>query len=124
MPRKLFVLPGKWRGLSVKGNINLLDRQPVFNPFEGGWSSVFSMSFGTPYGEVLIPRAVNGKILSKQDAIAYYEKTKQHLGVFRTIAEAQRYAKKLHLQQQRYYKNYHAPFSGIGSSGGGGGGFG
>ena len=82
------------------GNIDLSNRPSVPNPEAGGYSTVWSMSIGTPEGEVLIPRVKDGRILSEDEAVNEYYKTGENLGKFSTVPAADEYANLLHIQQQ------------------------
>jgi len=110
MERKpLYVLPGSNPGLLVRGNIDINNRPNVKNP-KGGFSSVYTTSFSTEIGgrnaEVLIPTVIPGKILSPSQAwIYYFVRRKKFLGIFDTVAHANMYAKKLHLQQAALGRN-------------------
>lgn len=86
----------------VAGNIDIHNR-PVVKNRDGTISTVRTISIGTPQGEVLIPTVVGGKVVSEEQAIREYERTGQHLGIFRTPAEATAYAESLHQQQEREY---------------------
>lgn len=113
----LFVLggnPGKIPGMKEPGNVNIMYRPNVPNPETGGDSSVWSTSFGTDQGEVLVPRITAGEdgkpphILSDQkvdgkpsEAEQYYRKYGKFLGIFDTPEHATAYAQKLHQQQAR-----------------------
>ena len=78
------------------GNISLGGR-PVIHNAGGSWSSEKSFSFQDKDGkEVLIPSIVNGKELSKKDAIAHYHKTGENLGKFDSADEADAMADKIH----------------------------
>ncbi|MEJ0043166.1 MAG: hypothetical protein WDM81_13560 [Rhizomicrobium sp.] len=57
------------------------------------------MSIGTDTGEVLIPTVVDGKRLSKADAIARYRKTGENFGTFGSAAQADAFATALHNAQ-------------------------
>lgn len=82
-----------------RGNINLNQRPRVANP-AGGTSTLYSMSFGTDKGEVLVPRvSEDGRIMSEQEAIDAYRKTGRMLGVFASPEDATRYADYLHKDQ-------------------------
>ena len=102
--KPLYVLPGSNPGLLVKGNIDINNRPSVKNP-AGGTSSVYSTSFRIEadgrFYEVLVPRVVNNKVVSKAQAERHYYRTKRHLGIFDTPAHATNYAIRLHRQQAK-----------------------
>ena len=81
------------------GNININNR-PVLRNRDGSVSTEVSFSIGTPKGEVLIPTVVNGKIVSQEEAIDHFRKTGEHLGIFKNVESANRYAEKLHNRTQ------------------------
>lgn len=103
-PAPMYVLPGSWPGLVRRGNIDLLHR-PVVRNRDGSVSTVRTISaFDPDLGlEVLLPTVVGDRIVSNRAAVAHYRATGKHLGMFRTVADADRYAAALHLQQARYY---------------------
>lgn len=82
-------------GMVQQGNIDLNNRPIVNNP-DGTHSSELSFSRGTDQGEVLVPRVVNGKMLSQDDAWKHYQKTGEHMGVFETPEDADAYATQVH----------------------------
>ncbi len=84
------------------GNIDLKHR-PVVHNADGSISTVRSISINEDGKEVLIPTVVGNKVVSNQEAIAYYRRTGQHLGKFSSIADANRYAEKLHKEQEKFY---------------------
>lgn len=84
------------------GNIDLAARQKIPTG-DGGYATVRSMSFGTDEGEVLVPTAADGQLLSDDEAIDRYYKTGEHLGKFSTPYQATRYADRLHNEQAKRY---------------------
>jgi hypothetical protein len=82
----------------VGPNMDLSNRPQVKNKQAGGTSSVWSMSVGFTEGDkevtYLIPRiSKDGKIMTPDEAIEYFRKTKEHLGKFRTKKEADRFSR-------------------------------
>ena len=102
----MYVVPGEHEGFHMPGNINIFNRPQVYNPEEGGNSTVWSMGIGIDNGKTaLIPRISDeGKILSPKEAIDLFKKTKRHLGIFNDEEASNRYAEALHRQQEQYYK--------------------
>ncbi|TNV22126.1 hypothetical protein FH968_04425 [Buttiauxella sp. B2] len=95
--------PETTKGMKTQGNIDIYNRPKVKNA-DGSVSTVRTISIGTDDGEVLIPTVSDsGKIMSDEDAIAQYEKTGKHLGVFDNPDDATAYAETLHNQQEDYY---------------------
>lgn len=95
--------PKTTKGMVTQGNINLFNRPSVKNE-DGTISTVRTISIGTDSGEVLIPTVSDdGRLLSDDEAIALYEKTGKHLGIFDNPEDATAYAERLHEQQDQYY---------------------
>lgn len=99
--KKMFAGQGMFpEGEMEHGNIDLGNRPHVPNPETGGESTVWSMSIGTPKGEVLIPRvSMDGRILSKKEATDQFHKTGEHLGIYSSPEEANKAAEAIHKQQ-------------------------
>lgn len=90
------------------GNIDLFSR-PQFLNMDGSVSTVRSMSFNDGRGEILVPTVAynpqNGKpyVMSDDEAITRYYNTGEYLGKFKTVDEANKYAERLHRQQEAIY---------------------
>ena len=85
-----------------QGNINLNNRQVVYNP-DGSISTERSFSVNIDGKEVLLPTVINGRVVSEDEAIEHYYRTGEYLGKFDTVAEADAYAEELHNRQDWYY---------------------
>lgn len=103
-------------GMMEPGNINIKDRPSVWNPKDGGYSSVYSMSFEDEKGRHVLVPLVNdqGGIDEPDKAVERYQKTGRHLGVFSPAAGdepsafADAYANDLHLQQEKMFTDARA----------------
>lgn len=91
------------------GNVNLGNRPRVKNA-DGSISTVRSVSFNVDGKEVLMPTVSDaGKVLSNEEALAMYQASGKHLGVFDTPENATAYAKALHEQQAVDYAEPESP---------------
>jgi len=79
----------------VPGNIDLSQRPIVHNP-DGSYSTLFSKSFSTDDGEVLVPGIDDKRQLSDREAFDQYRRTGQHFGVFDEPGQADAYGELLH----------------------------
>ena len=93
------------------GNIDLNNR-PVYKNEDGSISTVRSMSFwdDDEQKEILVPTIAfdkNGKAISltNDEAIDRYYETGEYLGKFDDYKEADKYAEKLHENQEKIYTN-------------------
>lgn len=98
------------RGMLENGNIDLYNR-PVTTNDDGSISTVRSIGFQPTEGnyagkQVLVPTVSdNGQIMSNEDAINSFYNTGKHLGVFNNVRNANKYAKNLHKEQDKYYNS-------------------
>lgn len=91
---------GEATGMIEPGNIDLAKRPRVKNS-DGSVSTLRSMSFNEDGKEVLIPTVfADGRIMSEQEAIGTYRKTRRHLGIFDSPQSATAFAEKLHRDQE------------------------
>jgi tryptophan synthase beta subunit len=94
---------------SEMGNLNLYKRPQVQNA-DGSVSTVKSISIGigdskSPNKTALIPLIhPDGYEMKNDEAINWYKKTGQHLGVFDSEESASSYAQALHEQQATIYR--------------------
>jgi hypothetical protein len=89
---------------NYNGTIDLNNREIVHND-DGSISTEYSFSFydDNTGKEVLIPRVVNGQIVSDEEAERHYYETGEHLGMFDDWHDADEYAMMLHNRQNWYY---------------------
>jgi hypothetical protein len=81
----------------IEGNIDLENRPKVYDK-NGNYETVKTMTIEQDGKTVLIPQIVNGKLLSKKEAIEHYKDTQEHLGIFKNEKEADEYDKQLHIR--------------------------
>lgn len=124
-----FVLPGRWPGLLIRGNIDITARTKVAVPNpKGGTSSVLSASASyrpdEDTGRVRVPGDIRAMLASKKLFINILFpcvvrkggkwaivspaegrnralSSGRHLGVFDSVPHANAYANALHLEQER-----------------------
>lgn len=83
----------------VSGNIDLNNRPLVKNK-DGSYSTVYTMTMEIDGGRtVLVPRVINGKIVSEKEAKEHFRKTGQHLGIFKDQKDADQYDQQMHQKQ-------------------------
>tara|TARA_R110000823_G_scaffold315159_2_gene445947 strand:+ start:7897 stop:10626 length:2730 start_codon:yes stop_codon:yes gene_type:complete len=82
-------------GLIEKENINLANRKQLNNA-DGTESTVSTMTVGMDDKTYLIPSVIDGKRLSQKEAINHFKKTKEHMGAFKTLKDADLYDEALH----------------------------
>ena len=105
MPKKKPPMHPRSSDVLEGGNVNL-SKRPVVKNKDGSISTVRSMSFSDRPGEEILVPTVERKgkgILSDRAAIRQYRKTGEHLGKFKTVQAAEKYAKKMHQTQDRTY---------------------
>ena len=103
-PKEKVLVLGYHRGLKESGNINLNNRPRVQNK-DGSVSTVRSMSVNIDNKELLIPTVSDaGKVMSDEESIQTYLKTRKHFGSFESSNDATEYAKKLHDEQESSLK--------------------
>jgi uncharacterized protein (TIGR02594 family) len=85
-------------GPLVPGNIDLNNR-PKINNKDGSYSTVRTITVEENGKTILLPTIINGKQVSNKEAIDYYHKTGQHMGIFKDQKAADTYDEQLHKQQ-------------------------
>jgi hypothetical protein len=85
----------KPKGMVEEGNLDIRNRPIVKNP-NGSVSTERSFSDNFDGVEVLLPTVIDGKIVSREEAIDHYKKTGENLGKFKDAASADVYAENLH----------------------------
>ena len=104
MPRKRPLLPdpdqpggGLMPGTVTPGNIDVSNRPKHANA-DGSTSTVYSASFGMDGGKsLLLPRIrQDGAMMSNQEALDEYRRTGEHLGIYRSQADADAASDEIH----------------------------
>lgn len=89
-------LPAKPAGLIEPGNV-AFDELPVVKDRDGSFLTILTYCVGTDVGIALLPAVeVDGVIISTAEAIAEYQNTRRHMGIFKTVEDANRYVGQLH----------------------------
>lgn len=84
-------------------NIDLTKRPKVKNP-DGSYSTVRTMTITDNSGKgINIPTVIGNQVVTPQEAIEHFKKTKEHLGIYKTEKDAIEAAQKLHEDQERMY---------------------
>lgn len=96
MPTDLLSYMPNYKGIVEPGNIDLYSLPKIQNA-DGSFSTIRSATIGTDLGTVLIPTIIDGQELPVEQAIEYYKKTGNHLGIFSSEEEANRYDEAMHL---------------------------
>jgi hypothetical protein len=87
------------------GNLDPYHRKIYKHPNDNGYGTTYSMSFEDENKlNVLIPQIVDGKMLTKEQAIEHYKKTGESFGKFKTWQDADKYAEALHNSQDTYLR--------------------
>lgn len=87
-----------------KGNIDLENR-PVVTNEDGSISTEYSIVIEEDGEFVVIPTVVNGQVVSEEDAIENYHNTGKHLGMYKTLKEAEKASRDISkIQSERYLK--------------------
>lgn len=92
----------KFKGLVEEGNIDLNNR-PIVKNNDGSISTVRSMSVEMDGQHILIPTVVGNKVVSDKEAFKHFQETGEHLGIFDNQKDADKYAQKLHKDQEKLY---------------------
>jgi len=103
MPRTRFSrieMPQLWRSgriatPEVQGNIDLDQREKVWG-VGADYATVRTMTMEEDGKTILLPTIVDGKQVSEGEAITQYHKTGEHLGVFNTQKQADKYDQAMH----------------------------
>lgn len=87
----------------IPGNIDLNNRPKVRNA-DGSYSTVRTIGIEIDGGRhVNIPTVINGRVVTNEEAIRHFKRTKQHLGIYATREEADAAAQRLHESQAEMY---------------------
>lgn len=79
----------------VEGNIDVENRPKVYDK-HGNWETVKTITVEMDGKTVLLPTIINGKNVTNKEATEHFKKTHEHLGIFKTREEANKYDKQLH----------------------------
>lgn len=83
-------------GILEVGNVNLIDRPQLPTP-DRGYQTVYTMTAGIDNGKtVLLPRVIEGKMHTPEEAIKHFKKTGEHMGIFESRKHADAFDEQLH----------------------------
>jgi hypothetical protein len=88
--------------LIESGNIDLKKRPKIKN-LDGSISTIRSINVEMDGMHFLIPTVIGDKIVSNEEAIEHFKKTRQHLGVYKSQQAAKIAGERLSAEQKRYY---------------------
>lgn len=86
------------QGMITPGNIDLNKREKVKNP-DGSYSTVRTITIEQDGKTILLPTIINGKQVSNDEAIAHYKQTGEHMGIFKSEADANKYDERIHKEK-------------------------
>ena len=90
-------------GPAIPGNIDLHNR-PVVRNADDSISTVLSITVGFGDKTYVLPRVVDGKIVSASEAIEHFRRTGEHLGAYDKQDDADKYSQSLHEEQAKEYE--------------------
>lgn len=83
-------------GIIEVGNVNLIDRPQLPLP-DKGYQTAFTMTAGLDGDKtVLLPRVIEGKMHTPQEAMKHFKETGEHMGIFESQQHADAFDKQLH----------------------------
>jgi hypothetical protein len=89
--------PQTLEGMLEPGNIDLSKRKPIQHG--GGRATVRSISVEMDGKHYLLPTVIGDKVVGTEEAVQYFKKTGQHLGVFGSSEAADKAGQLIHEQE-------------------------